>query len=87
MDATSVAVAQAKGVALAEDAIQATMAYVDRAAPAGRPSMAVDLEQGKRLELPWLSGAVVRMGNDVGIETPVHRFIGMALKHQVLGSQ
>jgi 2-dehydropantoate 2-reductase len=42
-------------------------------------SMAQDLLRGKRLELDWLSGAVVRRADRHGIVTPVHRAIYAAL--------
>jgi 2-dehydropantoate 2-reductase len=47
--------------------------------------MLEDLERGRRLELPWLSGAVVRIGGEVGVATPIHRFITMVLKPHVNG--
>ncbi|MBT6886005.1 MAG: 2-dehydropantoate 2-reductase, partial [Rhodospirillaceae bacterium] len=37
-----------------------------------KASMLVDLEAGKPLEAPWLSGAVARMGREVGVPTPVN---------------
>jgi 2-dehydropantoate 2-reductase len=44
-----------------------------------------DLERGNRLELPWLSGGLVRLGREAGIETPTHRFIEQALKLHAMG--
>jgi 2-dehydropantoate 2-reductase len=41
--------------------------------------MAHDLEVGNPLELPWLSGAVVRLGEKHRVATPTHRFITQAL--------
>ena len=41
--------------------------------------MLQDLERHRRLELPWLSGAVVRMGHALDVETPIHRFIATVL--------
>lgn len=38
-------------------------------------SMAGDLKRGNRLELPWLSGAVVDLGKKLGLSTPVNRAI------------
>ena len=52
-----------------------------------RASMAVDLERGNRLELPWLSGAVARLGKELGVATPVHAFISTALKLQAGGKK
>jgi len=47
--------------------------------------MLEDLERGRRLELPWLSGAVVRIAREVGVETPTHRFITAVLGPHVSG--
>jgi 2-dehydropantoate 2-reductase len=78
-----VAVGRAKGVALAPDSVAATMAWIDQIPEGGKASMAVDLERGNPLELPWLSGAVVRLGKELGVPTPVHGFICTILKlHQ-----
>jgi 2-dehydropantoate 2-reductase len=38
-----------------------------------------DLRRGGRLELPWLSGAVVRIGRKLGVPTPVHEFAAAVL--------
>ncbi len=74
------AIAHAKGVALADDAVSRMLAVADRFDPAARMSMLDDLEAGRRLELAWLSGAVVEMGSALGIATPVHRTALAALK-------
>jgi 2-dehydropantoate 2-reductase len=55
-------------------------------APQAKSSMLPDLERGRRLELPWLSGAVVRLGEEVGVDTPIHRFICTVLKPHANGS-
>ena len=81
----SIAVARAKGVPLPEkafDDIDKAMATLPSNA---RSSMLEDLERGRRLELPWLSGTIVRIGQEVGVDTPVHRFIATALKPHVGG--
>lgn len=79
----AVAVGRAKGVALDRAAVARTMERIDGLPPQGRASMAVDLERGNPLELPWLSGAVVRLGREQGVATPVHDVICKILKlHQ-----
>ena len=40
---------------LSEDNIKARLNYVDTLTEDARMSMAVDLQRGNRLELPWLS--------------------------------
>ena len=51
-----------------------------------KSSMLQDLERGRRLELPWLSGALVRLGQELGVPTPTHAFITTALKLHADGS-
>ncbi|MHB1217348.1 MAG: ketopantoate reductase family protein [Alphaproteobacteria bacterium] len=75
----AIAVARAKGVALPPDVLEERLSVAKHLAPEMRSSMLHDLERGSRLELPWLSGAVVRMGEQLGISTPVHRRIRDAL--------
>ncbi len=74
-------VGRARGVKLPEEIVEATMQQVVGMPRDGKPSMLEDLEAGRRLELPWLSGAVVRLGKDVGVPTPLHtmvcRILGM----------
>ena len=48
--------------------------------------MLEDLERGRRPESPWLSGAVVRIGREVGVPTPIDRFIAAVLGPFVAGS-
>ncbi len=78
--AEALAVARARGVALSEDFVAATLARTDQLPAAIKSSMLEDLERGRRLELAWLSGAIVRMGREAGVPTPVHGFIATGLK-------
>jgi 2-dehydropantoate 2-reductase len=68
-----VAVANAEGVGLTEEDVRRTLAFVQAMSPTWRASLAVDLRQGRRLEVDWLSGAVCRLGEASGIPTPFHR--------------
>jgi 2-dehydropantoate 2-reductase len=82
----AMAVARAKGIAMPQSTVE-DVATAYRALPAQtKSSMLEDLERGRRLELPWLSGAVVRIGRETGVETPTHRFINTVLKPHVNGS-
>jgi 2-dehydropantoate 2-reductase len=78
--AEALAVARARRLPLPDDAIEQVMRGIDGLPAAMRSSMLDDLERGRRLELPWLSGAIVRMGEEQGVPTPTHRFIVRALK-------
>jgi len=74
------ALAAAEGVALPEGVIDERMAFLDRLPPQMTASMHEDLERGNRLELDWLSGAVVRMAGRHGLAVPVHRTLYAVLK-------
>jgi len=78
-------VGRARGIALADDYVAAMMRFADGLPQTMKASMLHDLEQGNRLEAPWLSGAVVRMGRAAGIPTPVHATLYAAVKPYVDG--
>jgi len=73
------AVGRALGVNLDDDVVERTLAFSDGLEPELKPSMLVDLERGKRLELDAQNGAVVRLGRRVGVPTPVNEFITRVL--------
>jgi 2-dehydropantoate 2-reductase len=50
-------------------------------------SMSHDRAAGKPLELPWLSGSVVRLGEKHGVPTPTHRFVTRALALEIAGKK
>jgi 2-dehydropantoate 2-reductase len=70
-----VAVGRALGIGLAEDFAEQRMAMVETLPPQMTASMQGDLARGNRLELPWLSGAVVELGKQVGVPTPLNRAV------------
>jgi 2-dehydropantoate 2-reductase len=76
----SVAIAKAKGVDLGDDYLAKQQNFVDSVPPETKSSMQMDLEAGRRLELDWMSGAVARIGDELGVPTPIHHFIYAALK-------
>jgi 2-dehydropantoate 2-reductase len=78
-------VARARGIALPEALMQQIMRMVEELPHHAKSSMLEDLERGRRLELPWLSGAVVRLGREAGIPTPIHAFIATVLQPHVDG--
>jgi 2-dehydropantoate 2-reductase len=79
-------VAHAKGIAVPATAIDDVAAAYTALPPQTKSSMLEDLERGRRLELPWLSGALVRIAREVGVETPIHGFITAVLAPHVNGS-
>ena len=76
----TVAVGQANGVILDKGtAIRIMESVVDRAPEGTIPSMQKDILEGRRSELEAQNGAVVRMGREKGIPTPVNEFIYASL--------
>ena len=51
-------VANAKGIPLTNENIETRLDYIDSLPGQAKVSMALDLERGNRLELPWLSGTL-----------------------------
>ena len=60
-------------VELPDDVADERIAFARGLPTTMRSSMLQDLEAGKRLELDWLTGAVVRLGEEAGVGTPVSR--------------
>lgn len=77
-----VAVAQARGIALAGDAVDRAMAFVDSLPPGATASMQRDILEGRPSELEAQNGAVVRLGREVGVATPLHTFLYHSLLPQ-----
>lgn len=71
--------ARAEGARLDQGLPDQQLAAIDGLNPAMLSSMAQDLLRGNRLELEWLSGAVVRRAQKLGVPVPVHRAIHAAL--------
>ena len=72
--------ARAEGVDLPGDAVAATVHLSETFAPETKPSMLVDLEAGRRLELEALNAAVLRRARGAGVPTPVHRMLYALLR-------
>lgn len=84
--AEAAAVGRAMGIDLPSDMEQVVYAQIKDMPKDGRPSMLEDLEAGRRLELPWLSGAVVRLGEKAGIATPIHSLANAMLSIHARGN-
>ena len=80
-----IAVGKARGVNLPSDLMETTLAMIKNFPASSKSSMLEDIERGRRLELPWLSGAVVRLGKEAGVPTPIHQFITTILTPFVNG--
>ncbi len=76
------AVARARGVNLPEDSVESRLAFVDGLQPGVMASMQRDIIDGRPSELEAQSGALVRMGRESGVPTPVHAFLYASLLPQ-----
>lgn len=77
---------RARGVKLPADALDKMLAFNANAPATMKASMALDLERGNRIELPWLGGKVVELGRQAGVATPTHALMYAALKPYVMGA-
>ena len=71
----AVAVGRAHGVALPADYAEQRLAFADGLPADMTSSMHHDLERGNPLEVEWLSGAIVRLGDAKGVPTPANRAV------------
>lgn len=78
------AVARGHGIALPEGIIARTLAFLDGLPEGGTASMQRDIAEGRPSELEAQNGAVVRLGAEVGVPTPVNSFLYHALLPQEL---
>jgi 2-dehydropantoate 2-reductase len=82
-----VAVGRAHGVPLPEDFAQQRLAFCDRLPLEMDSSMHADLDNGKRLEVDWLSGAVVELGKAVNVNAPMNSAVRDILALYAHGKQ
>ncbi len=73
--------AHARGIPLGADVVERALAFVDRLAAESTASMQRDLKAGRESELEAQSGAVVRLGRESGVPTPVHERLYAALRN------
>ncbi len=71
--AEGVAVAQARGVSLPYANPVARVLQVAEATRETRSSMLSDIVRGSRTEIEAINGAIVRLGQELGVSTPVNR--------------
>ena len=83
----SIAVGRGKQVPLPHNLFDEVIGAQLGLPPQSKSSMLEDLERGRPLELPWLSGAIVRIGEEVGVPTPTHRLIVTLLRPHIHGTR
>lgn len=76
------ALALARGVRLRPDVVERSMAFVDTLPASGTTSLQRDIEAGRPSELDDQLGAIVRLGQEVDVLTPVYTFAWACLTPQ-----
>jgi 2-dehydropantoate 2-reductase len=80
------ALAAASGVALDADVVQQHLAFAGQVSPQHTVSTLIDLRAGRRLELDLFQGTMVRLGEKLGVPTPIHRVLYALLKPHADGA-
>ena len=79
------AVGRASGAAIPDGFVDDRMTFSENAPPTMKASMLHDLEAGNRLELDWLTGAVVSLGRKHGVSTPASEGVYTMVKLHRMG--
>lgn len=77
-------VAKSRHIVFPEDIVETTMKLIDNLPPDGTASMQRDIMEGRPSELMEQNGAVVRLGKEVGVVTPINEYIYHSLLPQEL---
>lgn len=68
-------VSRASGISLPEGIVEKSLGLIDSLAASATTSLQRDIAAGKPSELEAWNGAVVRLGKEMGVPTPLHEFI------------
>jgi ketopantoate reductase len=74
----------ARGVGLEE--LRSKWVERGKSVGAGRPSLLQDMMKGRRTEVDYLNGYVVRKGREVGVPTPLNEAIVSVTKRMEAGA-
>jgi 2-dehydropantoate 2-reductase len=80
----TVNVALARGIGAPADLVARTMDLIDSLPPGATASMQRDIMEGQPSELSAQNGAVVRLGGEADVPTPVHSYLYASLLPQEL---
>lgn len=73
------ALARAQNIALDDDVVEKSLAFIDASAPSIKASMQRDIETGHVSELEAIIGVIGRKGRELGLPTPVSDIVYAAL--------
>jgi 2-dehydropantoate 2-reductase len=68
-------VARVRNIDLPDGIVDKSMAFLDTVTDSGTSSLQRDIIAGKPSELDAWTGAVVRLGKEAGVDTPLHAFL------------
>jgi 2-dehydropantoate 2-reductase len=74
------AVGRAKGITFRYDDPVKKLKEIVSGAPMNRCSMLQDLDRGKRTEIDYINGAVVKLGEELKIATPINEALTSLVK-------
>lgn len=74
------AIAQKKGISLGEEEMAKQEKVIMALPEQNKPSTLQDLEHGRKTEVEMFSGTVIRLGGELGVETPVNRVLYHGIK-------
>jgi 2-dehydropantoate 2-reductase len=75
-------IARIKGIGLGDDIVDATLAKVSAFPYETKSSMQVDCEKGNKTEIEAFTGYIVRCGEELGVNIPLHRMVYDKLKER-----
>lgn len=73
-------IARARGVKVAEDIVDVTLNKVNAFPYETKSSMQVDCEKGKKTEIEAFTGYIVRSGEELKVDVPLHQMVYDKLK-------
>lgn len=75
-----IAVAQKKGIDLRESDLIPLRERLRKIVYTSKPSTLQDIEAGRKTEVEMFAGAMVRMGKELGVPTPLNEFLYQAIR-------
>ena len=80
-------VGRAIGIHLPTDTVEKLVNFLKKMPQNMKASQAIDLENGRRLEAPWLTGNVCKMGRKYGIPTPANDTLYSVIQPYIMGER
>ena len=75
-----IAVARKKGIMIDEDYAEDHIRRLKKVPAGNKPSTLQDIENGRKTEVEMFAGTVMRLGKEVGVETPLNEFLYHAIR-------